>query len=1277
MKQTIRILILENQPADAELMLRELRRAGYEPEWKQVATEPDFLAQFDQGWEIILADCQMPQFTGLRALELLKTRGLDIPLILISGTAGEDLAVQGMKAGANNYLLKDHLARLGQVVKRELQDAAARGAHHLERVALKLSEFSILHSSLPTYWIAGDSRILRVNEAGCNQLGYTEAELLNLSVADIDPDFPMERWPAHRQDLRARRRMIFETRHRHKEGRIFPVEVDLNWFEFEGREYHFAFARDLTARKQAETELEQERNLLRTLIDHIPDMIYVRDRANRFLTANQSFARRMGVATAADLIGKTDADFYPPELAAQYAARDKKIFAGDELLNYDCVIPFPNGEHLNALNTKVPLKNAQGEVIGIVGVSHDLTERKQMEQALRESEAFYHSLVDQMPAGVFRKGPDGRFLFVSPGYCRLKGMKAEEFLGKTPKETAAEKMAKQEATEQAVKYVAQGEDHHRQIMETGRPIDVIEEYATANGGKQFLHAIKIPVKNADGKIIGTQGILFDITKQKQAELALANEQALLRTLTDNLPLAVYMKDNAGRKILTNPVDLQNQGVTSAAEVLGKTDFDIFPPEQAAAFHVDDQHVFDTGQPVLNRVEKITRLDGLLRWFLTSKVPLRDATGKVTGLAGFGLDITEQKQAELALANERALLHSLVENLPLAVYMKDLAGRKTMANPVDLYNQGAASEAEILGKTDFDFFPPEQAAAFHADDQQVLDGQPIFNREEKLTRPDGSVLWLLTSKVPLRDATGNVTGLAGFGLDITERKNIAEAHDQLALAVEQSAETIMITDRGGTILYTNPAFEKSSGYTRGEALGQNTRMLKSGKQDPNFYRRMWEVLERGEVWTGHFINKRKDGKLYEEEATISPIRDAAGQIINYVAVKRDVTREVQLDAQLRQSQKMEAIGQLAGGVAHDFNNILAIIQMQASLLKNGGPLSAEQLEMAEEIGNTVERAAALTRQLLLFSRREALQMRDLDLSAAITNLTKMLRRVLGENITVQINLSAEPMFIHADAGMMEQVLLNLAVNARDAMLNGGQLVISTAGVEFDELSVAQSPSARRGSFVCLNVADTGGGIPPEILPRIFEPFFTTKDVGKGTGLGLATVFGIVQRHEGWINVYSEVGQGTTFKIYLPRLVGLTARNIAEKMLATPPTGQETILLVEDETALRDSVRKILARLGYRILEAPNGVQALEVWKEHHAEIRLLLTDLVMPEGMSGKELAQRLLRENPGLKVIYMSGYSAELAGHDLSLQEGTNFLAKPFQMQILAQTIRNRLDQSG
>ena len=345
-----------------------------------------------------------------------------------------------------------------------------------------------------------------------------------------------------------------------------------------------------------------------------------------------------------------------------------------------------------------------------------------------------------------------------------------------------------------------------------------------------------------------------------------------------------------------------------------------------------------------------------------------------------------------------------------------------------------------------------------------------------------------------------------------------------------------------------------------------------------------------------------------------------------------------------------------------------------MLKSSGNLSAKQLQFADEIGITVQRAADLTRQLLLFSRREAPQPHDLDWSAAIVNTTKMVQRILGEHIEVQINLAATPMFVHADPGMMDQVLMNLAVNARDAMPNGGQLTIAIESVKFDEVAAAQSAPARAGSFVCLSVSDTGGGIPPEILPRIFEPFFTTKGVGKGTGLGLATVFGIVQQHQGWINVHSEVGHGTTFKIYLPRLAGPTAQKITEKMPAPTPAGNETILLVEDEPTLRGSIRTVLVQLGYRVLEAPTGVKALEVWREHPEAIGLLLTDMLMPGGMTGRDLAQRLLGENPKLKVVYMSGYTAEVVGRDFPLQEGVNFIAKPVAADKLAKTIRDSLD---
>jgi len=406
-----------------------------------------------------------------------------------------------------------------------------------------------------------------------------------------------------------------------------------------------------------------------------------------------------------------------------------------------------------------------------------------------------------------------------------------------------------------------------------------------------------------------------------------------------------------------------------------------------------------------------------------------------------------------------------------------------------------------------------------------------------------------------------------------------------------------------------------------------------------------------------------------------VRDAAGKVISFVAVKHDVTRELQLESQQRQTQKMEAIGTLAGGVAHDFNNLLQVLSMEAGLLKHSGGLTPEQMKYADQINATVDRAAALTRQLLLFSRHEAAHPRDLDLSESVTTTTKMLRRILGEDIELQVKLAPQPLFIHADAGMMDQVLMNLVVNARDAMPKGGRLIIATAGVDFDESTAAQSPPARTGAFVCLSVSDTGTGISPEVLPKIFEPFFTTKDIGKGTGLGLATAFGIVSQHHGWINVASEVGQGTTFQVYLPRLVGMSNQTIAQKLMTSLPTGKETILLVEDEPALRNTVRNMLTKLGYHVLEAPTGVLALEVWRQHAPEIHLMLTDLMMPDGLNGVELSQRLLQENPRLKIIYMSGYSADNIIKDSAMKDGVNFLSKPFQTHKLAQIIRDTLDR--
>jgi PAS domain S-box-containing protein len=514
------------------------------------------------------------------------------------------------------------------------------------------------------------------------------------------------------------------------------------------------------------------------------------------------------------------------------------------------------------------------------------------------------------------------------------------------------------------------------------------------------------------------------------------------------------------------------------------------------------------------------------------------------------------------------------------------------------------------------------------------------------------------------------GAVVMHLNITERKRFEHRFRRL---LDSNAQAVFFWNTKGEISDCNDAFLTLTGYTREDL--QAGRIGWAAMTPPEYAdqdeRALKEVTTMGVGPTYEKEYIRKDGSrvpILIGSAIFEDNRDEG------VAFVLDLTERKKIEAQFRQAQKMEGIGQLAGGVAHDFNNILAVIQMQADLLNTESTLSAEQLGFAKGIAEAAQHGSNLTRQLLMFSRKQTMQPHELDLSETINNMTNLLRRTLGEHIELQFKFSMEPLFIHADAGMIDQVLLNLAVNARDAMPDGGKIIIETTAVEFDESTAAQSMQIKPGKFICLSVSDSGTGIAPENLPRIFEPFFTTKETGKGTGLGLATVFGIVQEHKGWINVYSEHGQGTTFRIYLPRLDRISGQKSVTPAMELGRGGNETILLVEDKTSLRDIIKIALSRLGYRVLEAANGVEAIEIWKLHRDEIHLLFTDIMMPSGINGFELAAQLLETKPKLKVIYASGYSAEVAGKDLRLKEGVNFLTKPFQTSKLAQIIREGLD---
>ena len=502
-----------------------------------------------------------------------------------------------------------------------------------------------------------------------------------------------------------------------------------------------------------------------------------------------------------------------------------------------------------------------------------------------------------------------------------------------------------------------------------------------------------------------------------------------------------------------------------------------------------------------------------------------------------------------------------------------------------------------------------------------------------------------------------------------------SHGILAAAIEQAAETIVITGPSGAIQYVNPAFTSITGYSREEVMGQNPRVLKSGKQDERFYKELWDTVSSGKTWHGRFVNKRKDDSLYTEDAVISPVHDASGAILNYVAVKRDITNELSLEANLLQAQKMEAVGRLAGGVAHDFNNILSAIIGYCDLilkrLDKDNPIVADLRQI--RLGG--ERAASLTRQLLAFSRRQILEPRLLNLNEAVRGLENMLRRLIGEDIFLLVSVAENSGSIMADPGQVEQVIMNLAVNARDAMQRGGSLTIETADMDLDESYASAHPGVTPGPHVMLAVTDTGAGMDEATRARIFEPFFTTKAKGKGTGLGLSTVYGIVKQSGGNIWVYSELGKGTTFKIFFPRAQDAAQEIGADKSSrpAALATGTETILAVEDETPLRGLVAQMLEVGGYKVMVAANGKEALDICRKHAGGIAMVMTDVVLPN-MSGRELAVELRRLRPEIKVLFTSGYTDNSIVHHGVLDEGTPFIQKPYGVEALLAKVREVLD---
>jgi PAS domain S-box-containing protein len=1281
-------------------------------------------------------------------------------------------------------------------------------------------------------------------------LGYEPEEVLGKTLFDLIPPEEAERVKSAFEWLQAAQKpiVVLEKTCRHKDGRLVVFETSgAPFFDAEDKlKGYRGVDRDVTEHRQTEEALRESELKYRTILESIDDGYFEVDLAGNIRFFNEAMCRIHG-RSHDELMGLNNREFQSPETARRiYAIFNKVYRTGVPTRIVDYEVIRKDGSVAMVEESVLLLRNASGEPIGFYGVSRDRTEQKKAEEALRQSEEKYRTILEDIEEGYFEVDLTGRSTFVNDSMCRIHGYSREELLGMDNRRFVDKKNAKKAF------------EAFNQVYRTGEPGRLFDyEIIRKDGTKRQVEVFPSLRKDPSGKPIGFRGIVRDITERKQAEAKIERalhetrvrfevSQALAGTQTEDevldaliqhaglypkafvviftfdrsgselaaivrrqnpfesgltsvvpvgggLPVSRYTLfgrlsadqpfvsedvwnderiEPAGREVLgqtgaasfamfplsvgsewmglilamaksTNYFDeekqqlfqtLAEQGAVAMhaahlqeqiresqrrfkglvetlsdwiweidqnrvytyvsprvrellgyepEELVGKTPFDLMPPEEAKRVKAIFESLLAARQPLVALENTCRHKDGRLVVFETSGAPFFDADGQFKGYRGVDRDITERRHAEEALRQSEERYRTILEDIEEGYFEVDLSGRFTFANESMCRIHGYPRE-EFLGIDYHRLTDHENAKkAFEAFNRVYRTGEPgrLFNYE--IIRKDGTKRQVEVFPSLRKDSSGRPIGFRGITRDVTERKHTEELlqkEKEISLSILENAPYgVALIDKRGQYIYINPEFTNITGYAL-QDIPTGTDWFRKAFPDPKDRERMiqfWkEDRSKGKMTNREFGIHCKDAKIREIEIRSTFLKDGRA-----VIVLRDVTeqklaeeRMESLQEQLRQSQKMEAIGRLAGGIAHDFNNLLTIIKGYSQLslieLKEDTVLKRN----IAHIHTATDRAADLVRQLLAFSRRQILEMKVWDLNIILINLHNMLRRLIGEDIELVTLLAEDLGRVKTDLGWIEQAIMNLVVNARDAMPSGGKLTIETGNADLDEAHVDGRVGVKPGRYVMLSVTDTGVGMTPEVRERLFEPFFSTKEKDKGTGLGLSTVYGIVKQSGGDIWVYSEPGKGSTFKIYVPR-VDEPLEERREKVLGDELLrGSETILLVEDEEEVRKLAVRVLERQGYRVLAARDGDEALLICEQHKDPIHLMLTDVVMPV-MNGHEVAKRLESLHPETKVLYMSGYTDNAIVLHGVLVEGVRYIQKPFTVDALTKKVREVLDQ--
>ena len=1054
--------------------------------------------------------------------------------------------------------------------------------------------------------------------------------------------------------------------------------------------------RDKTEKRILEQQTREKEEKLERIIKAIPDNLFYFNK-NGYIIDFQGSGRPFSSISKESFLNKNVKELLPSPFGLKAYKLGRKAIREGKLQTVK--FPLNIGRRERYFEARI-IPDKKNNALAIV---RDITREKELEITLQETNIMYEEILRNSPIGIIKIDKRGNIVFANERSVEIFGSPSLEHT----MEINILKFKKLKEVGISQKF--------REVVKTGIPANFEGPYISKWGKEIFLRIIISPLFDKNNKINGALLLLEDYTLEynltKNLELSEEKLKAIFLNIKDGILLAnekLVIEDlnPAIEKIIGYKKDeLIGAHLSEISYKLlpGNIKKNLSFESYKRKFNIKFKNLKELikERDVFKTEIEIERKDGKRIYLEESNFFISLENKKL--IVSIKRDITSEREAMSKLLKNKekykkdfSLFRLIADNSSDFIWAKDIKGRYIFVNRA--YAKILFNTEDVLaplGKEDKLICSKIKKESKKSDNWNTLCDktekydEKVFNEKKAIQYEiegflRGKYYVFSVSMAPLINEEGKVIGLVGSGRDITKEKElqkqknaIEEEHKRLAMVIEQSTEAVMIADMNGNLLYVNPAFEKNTGYSAKEVIGKNPRFLKSGEHSDEFYEEFWDTILSGKTWYGTFHNRKKDGSIFYESAIVLPITNEKGEIEFIAGLKRDVTQERVLKEQLTQSQKMEAMGTLTGGIAHDFNNILTVINGYADLLIRKSKEDSPNYRIYKEIRNAGERSVNLIRQLLIFSRKQAYSLEIININTLILNIKKMLSRLISEDISIELNLSSDIFLIKADPGQIEQILINLVVNARDAIRENGKankkIIISTKNMNIDNDFVSINGGKIEGKFIKISVSDNGIGMDKETIKKIFDPFFTTKERGKGTGLGLSTVYGIIKQNNGFIFVQSEKGKGSTFNIYWPVVEEENKESIEKEEVKEIKGGNETILLVEDSKDVLDFAKMGLSDYGYKVIGMINPIKVIPFLKKEKPDIKLVISDVIMPK-MSGKDLINKIKKLYPKIKIIFTSGYTDDETLNIEIKDKKVNFINKPYTIGELALFVRKVLD---